>query len=169
MSPSQQPDWRIYSEMSSSSARGLMQILPGDTCGDTAGQNWLWFGLVKLVLNVAPLTYFCWKHPKYLRKVSNLGINHFIFHILKYVSKYFDLKDCIQNILIKKLYFYTGWVKKKWDLKNNGHNSSEIHQKGKKLVCFGKFSFNAAGLASYLLILVEKWHRKMNMKLVPPL
>ena len=49
MSPSQQPDWRIYSEMSSSSARGLMQILPGDTCGDTAGQNWLWFGLVRIV------------------------------------------------------------------------------------------------------------------------
>merc|ERR1712026_186835 len=37
-----------------------------------------------------------------------------------------------------------GESKKKWDLKNNGHNSSEIHQKGKKLVCFGKFSINAA-------------------------
>ena len=32
---------------------------------------------------------------------------------------------------------------KKGDLKNNGHNSSEIYQKGKKLVCFGKFSINA--------------------------
>ena len=39
----------------------------------------------------------------------------------------------------------TGWTKKKWDLKNNGHNSAEIHQKGKKLVCFGKFCINAAG------------------------
>ena len=39
----------------------------------------------------------------------------------------------------------TGWTKKKWDLKNNGHNSSEIHQKGKKVVCFGKFCINAAG------------------------
>ena len=34
--------------------------------------------------------------------------------------------------------------KKKGDLENNGHNYSEIHQKGKKLVCFGKFSINAA-------------------------
>ena len=51
----------------------------------------------------------------------------------------------------------------------NDHNSSEIHQKGKKLVCFGKFSLNAAGLASNLSILVEKWHRKMNMKLATPL
>ena len=39
----------------------------------------------------------------------------------------------------------TGWTKKKWDLKNNGNNSSEIHQKGKKLVCFGKFCINTAG------------------------
>ena len=38
----------------------------------------------------------------------------------------------------------TGWTKKKWDLKNNGHNSSEIHQKEKKLVCFRKFSLNVA-------------------------
>ena len=60
-------------------------------------------------------------------------------------------------------------VKKKWDLKKNGHNYSEIRQKKKKLVCFGKFSLNAAGLASNLSILVEKWHRKMNMKLVTPL
>ena len=35
--------------------------------------------------------------------------------------------------------------KKKWDLKRYDHNSSEIHQKGKKLVCFGKFSSYAAG------------------------
>ena len=34
---------------------------------------------------------------------------------------------------------------KKCDLETNGHNTSEIHQKGKKLVCFGKFSINAAG------------------------
>ena len=40
---------------------------------------------------------------------------------------------------------YTGWTKKKCALKKNGQNSSEIHQKGKKLVCFGKFSINAAG------------------------
>ena len=35
---------------------------------------------------------------------------------------------------------------KKGDLKKHGHNYSEIIQKGKKLVCFGKFSFmfNAA-------------------------
>ena len=39
---------------------------------------------------------------------------------------------------------YTGWTKKKCDLKKNGHNSSEIHHKGEKLVCFGKFSINAA-------------------------
>ena len=46
MSPSQQPDWRIYSEMSSSSARGLMQIRPRDTWGVTAGQQlvMVWFG-----------------------------------------------------------------------------------------------------------------------------
>ena len=30
------------------------------------------------------------------------------------------------------------------DLEQNGHNYLEIHQKGKKLVCFGKFSLNAA-------------------------
>ena len=36
-----------------------------------------------------------------------------------------------------------GGPKKKCDLKK-GHNSSEIHHKGKKLVCFGKFSINAA-------------------------
>ena len=35
---------------------------------------------------------------------------------------------------------YTGWTKKKWDLKNNGHNSSEIHQKGKKLLCVSENS-----------------------------
>ena len=34
---------------------------------------------------------------------------------------------------------------KKGDLKKHGHNYFEIHQKGKKLVCFGKFSSNAAG------------------------
>ena len=39
---------------------------------------------------------------------------------------------------------YTGWTKKECDLKKNGHNSSEIHHKGEKLVCFGKFSINAA-------------------------
>ena len=39
----------------------------------------------------------------------------------------------------------TEWVKKKCDLKKHGHNCSEIHQKGKKLVCSGKFSLNAAG------------------------
>ena len=38
----------------------------------------------------------------------------------------------------KKTFFVlTGWVKKKGDLEKNSHNSSEIHQKGKKLVCFG--------------------------------
>ena len=31
-------------------------------------------------------------------------------------------------------FLHTGWTKKKWNLKNNGHNSAEIHQKGKKLV-----------------------------------
>ena len=56
----------------------------------------------------------------------------------------YDIEHCIQYT------FYivtgsTGWTKKKWDLKNNGHNSAEIHQKGKKLVCFGKFCINAAG------------------------
>ena len=40
--------------------------------------------------------------------------------------------------------YVQGESKKKWDLKNNGHNSFEIHQKGKNLVCFGKFSINAA-------------------------
>ena len=39
----------------------------------------------------------------------------------------------------------TGWTKKKGDLKKHGHNSSEIHQKGKKLVSLGKFGINAAG------------------------
>ena len=34
---------------------------------------------------------------------------------------------------------------KNGDLKQNGHNYLEIHQKGKKLVCSGKFSLNAAG------------------------
>ena len=38
-----------------------------------------------------------------------------------------------------------GESKKKWDLKKHGHNCSEIHHKGKKLVCSGKFSLNAAG------------------------
>ena len=64
---------------------------------------------------------------------------------------------------------YTGWVKKKWDLKKHGHIYSEIRQKKKKLVCFGKFSLNAAGLASNLSKLVEKRLRKMSMKLVTPL
>ena len=62
-----------------------------------------------------------------------------------------------------------GVSQKKWDLKKHGHNYSEIRQKKKKLVCFGKFSLNAAGLASNLSKLVEKWLRKMNMKLVTPL
>ena len=36
---------------------------------------------------------------------------------------------------------------KKGDLNKNGHNSSEIHQRGEKLVCFRKFSIIAAGQA----------------------
>ena len=44
---------------------------------------------------------------------------------------------------IKK--FLQGESKKKWDLKKHGYNYSEIHQKVKKLVCFGQFSSNAAG------------------------
>ena len=59
--------------------------------------------------------------------------------------------------------------KKKCDLKTNGHNTSEIHQKGKKLVCFGKFSINATGKAPNLSKLVQKWLRKMNLELAPPL
>ena len=66
-------------------------------------------------------------------------------------------------------YVCTGWTKQKWDLEKNGHNYLEIHQEGKKFVCFGKFSLNAAGLASNLSKLVAKWLRKMNMKLVTPL
>ena len=34
---------------------------------------------------------------------------------------------------------------KKCDLKRYDHNCSEIHQKGKKLVCYGNFSSYAAG------------------------
>ena len=68
----------------------------------------------------------------------------------------------------KILYIYRVSQKKVGSQKH-GHNYSEIRQKKKKLVCFGKFSLNAAGLASNLSILVEKWHRKMNMKLVTPL
>ena len=41
--------------------------------------------------------------------------------------------------------FIYGVSQKKWDLKKHGHNNSEIHQKGKKLLCFGKFCLNAAG------------------------
>ena len=52
---------------------------------------------------------------------------------------------------------------KKGDLKKHGHNYSEIIQKGKKLVCFGKFSLNAAGLATNLSKLVAKWPRKMKI------
>ena len=55
------------------------------------------------------------------------------------------------------------------DLEQKGHNYLEIHQKGKKLVCFGKFSLNAAELASNLSKLVEKWLREMNLKLATPL
>ena len=51
---------------------------------------------------------------------------------------------------------------KKGDLEKHGHNYSEIHQKGKKLVCFGKFSLNLSKL-------LKKWLRKMNMKLATPL
>ena len=64
---------------------------------------------------------------------------------------------------------YTGWTKKKCDLKQNGHNYSEICQKGKKFMCFGKFSLNAAGQAPNLSQLLKKWLRKMNMKLATPL
>ena len=39
---------------------------------------------------------------------------------------------------------YTGWTKKNRDLEKYGHNYLEIHEKGKKLVCFGKFRLNAA-------------------------
>ena len=47
--------------------------------------------------------------------------------------------------MVEEINEYTGWTKKKCVLKKHGHNSSEIHQKRKKLVCFGKFSLNAAG------------------------
>ena len=43
--------------------------------------------------------------------------------------------------LMKDMYMVS---QKKCDPCWDGHNSSEIHQKGKKLVCFGKFSINAA-------------------------
>ena len=60
--------------------------------------------------------------------------------------------------------------KKNRDLKKYGHNYSEIHQEGKKLVCFGKFKkLNAAGWAPNLSKLMEKWLRKMNLKLANPL
>ena len=55
-----------------------------------------------------------------------------------------------------------GESKKSGISKNNGHNSSEIHQKGKKLACFGKFNINAARYAPNLSKLVQKWLRKMN-------
>ena len=35
-------------------------------------------------------------------------------------------------IYLSILYLSTGWTKKKGDLKKQGHNYSEIHQKGKK-------------------------------------
>ena len=55
------------------------------------------------------------------------------------------------------------------DLKQNGHNYLEIHQKGKKLVCLENSALNAAGYAPNLSKLVEKWLRKMNLKLATPL
>ena len=51
-------------------------------------------------------------------------------------------KEAKSSCLLK---IATGWTKKKGDLKKHGHNYTEIYQKGKKLVCFGKFSLNAAG------------------------
>ena len=58
--------------------------------------------------------------------------------------------------------YLQGGPKKSVLSKKNGQNSSEIHQKGKKLVCFGKFCINAAGQAPNLSKLMEKWQRKKN-------
>ena len=55
---------------------------------------------------------------------------------------------------------------KKGDLRWHGHNSSEIHQKWKKLFCFRKFSV----YASYRIGTKPfKWVRKMKLKLATPL
>ena len=54
-------------------------------------------------------------------------------------------------------YRYTYRVsQKKGDLERHDHNSSEIHQKGKELVCFGKFSLYVAGQAPNLSNLAKK-------------
>ena len=45
-------------------------------------------------------------------------------------------------------------VSKKKGSKKNGHNYSDIYQKGKKLVCFGKFRLHAAASAPDILKLV---------------
>ena len=55
------------------------------------------------------------------------------------------ISTSVVHIWYENIKISTGWVKKKCDLKKHGHNCSEIHQKGKKLVCSGKFSLNAAG------------------------
>ena len=52
--------------------------------------------------------------------------------------------------------YIQGEPKKKSDLKKHGHNYSEIYQKEKKLVCFGKFSLNAAGQAPNLSKMAQK-------------
>ena len=48
-----------------------------------------------------------------------------------------------RKFLLVLLYYRVD--QKKGDLEKHGHNYYEIHQKGKKLVCFGKFSSNSAG------------------------
>ena len=50
----------------------------------------------------------------------------------------------VHSLLLGEIGYYRV-NQKKGDLKKHGHNYSEIYQKGKKLVCFGKFSLNAAG------------------------
>ena len=72
------------------------------------------------------------------RLLSTLSILHFHPYL---EDRYLNIKQYMENIeadwrLCRQPRCWensTGWTKKKWDLKNNGHNSSEIHQKGKKL------------------------------------
>ena len=81
------------------------------------------------------------------RNVSALSTSPHTLITLSHKTSVWDRKgksNFIFTIHTRKN-LHTGWTKKKWDLKNNGHNSAEIHRKGKKLVCFGKFCINAAG------------------------
>ena len=69
-------------------------------------------------------------------------------HISNFKGVFGNVLGKTFNTIIYYILIYEQGVQKKTGIlvdKWHGHNSSEIHHKGEKSVCFGKINLNAAG------------------------